>query len=149
MSKRLGVVMIVLFVLALSSVVSAAEQKESLAGNGGYIVEPAHETGFGVMSIQTITASITQGVTNWHYKTVSSFITTLNVDLNWGNPANSLQLTIYSPDGYIFGPYSDSYDGSLNGRINLNIINSNGIAQGTWRYAIYGARVTGTQYYSI
>ena len=88
----------------------------------------------------TVYNSITQGKTNWESKTVSSYITTLNVNLNWGNPSNSLQLTIYSPDGYIFGPYYDNADGVTDGRINLNIQNSNGIAKGTWDYR---GRITG------
>jgi len=65
---------------------------------------------------------------------------TLNVDLNWGNSANSLQLTIYSPDNHVFGPYYDSDDGIIDGRINLDIYNPNGIAQGTWSYNVYGYR---------
>ncbi len=80
---------------------------------------------------------------------MSSYITSLNVDLNWGNSGNSLRLKIYSPDGYTFGPYYDSFDGVNDGRINLNIINNNGIAQWTWYYEVYGNSVTGTQAYSI
>lgn len=69
----------------------------------------------------TVYATISQGQTNCHTKVASDFITTLNVDLNWGNPANSLQLTIYSPDGYAFGPYYDTDDGVIDGRINLDV----------------------------
>jgi len=80
------------------------------------------------------------------------------VDLKWGNPSNSLRLTIYSPDGYVFGPYFDNADGVINGRINLNINNPNGIAKGTWYYEVYevyegyevyGYSVIGTQSYTI
>lgn len=149
MSKRLGVVVMMLLVLASSAVVSAAEQQVSSASDSGYTVEPHQDVGLSPMSIQTVYTSITQGVTNWHTKAVSSSITTLVVDLNWGNPANSLRLTIYSPNGYTFGPYYDSSDGTSNGRINLNIVNSAGIPQGTWYYEVYGAGVTGTQSYSL
>jgi hypothetical protein len=147
MSKRLGLlVMVVLLLCTSSAVVSAKELPVSLPGNGSYIIVPAHGTGIEPLTVYN---SITQGATNWESKTVSSYITTLNVNLNWGNPSNSLQLTIYSPDGYVFGPYYDSSDGVTDGRINLNIQNSNGIAEGTWYYAVYGYRVSGTQTYSI
>ena len=148
MSKRLGVVAMMLLLIALSAVVSASEQVPAVS-NGGYRVEPVNTTGMNPMSIKSVSAYITQGMTNWHPKSVSSYITSLNVDLNWAVPANSLRLKIYSPDGYTFGPYYDSFDGVNNGRINLNIINSNGIAQGTWRAEVYGERVAGTQGYSI
>jgi len=148
MSKRLGVVAMMLLLIASCAVVSASEQVSAIS-NGGYSVEPVNTTGMNPMSIKSVSAYITQGMTNWHPKSVSSFITSLNVDLNWGVPANSLRLKIYSPDGYTFGPYYDSFDGVNNGRINLNIINSNGIAQGIWQAEVYGERVAGTQGYSI
>jgi len=148
MSKRLGVVAMMLVLIASFAVVSASEQVP-IVSNGGYNVEPAHNDGMNLMSIQLIYASITQGMTNWHTKTVSSYITSMNVNLNWGNPSNSLRLKIYSPDGYTFGPYYDSFDGVNDGRININIINNNGIAQGTWYYEVYGNSVTGTQTYSL
>ena len=137
-----------LLLIASFAVVSASEQDPAVS-NGGYIVEPVHTAGMNPISIQSVYATITQGKTNWHTKTVSSYITSLNVNLNWGNPANSLRLKIYSPDGYTFGPYYDSFDGVNDGRINVNIINSNGIARGTWYYEVYGNSVTGTQAYSI
>jgi len=134
-----------LLMIASFAIVSASEQ-DLTARNGGYSIVPVHDSG---MSPMIVSGSITQGVTNWHTKTVSSFITSMNVNLNWGNPSNSLRLKIYSPDGYTFGPYYDSFDSANDGRINLNIINSNGIARGTWYYEVYGDRVTGTQSYSI
>ncbi|HNX18087.1 MAG TPA: peptidase domain-containing protein [Methanoregula sp.] len=148
MSKRLGIVALVLLVMASCAVVSAQEQGNVVSGNG-YQVQPAQDEGMTPMSIQTIYSTITQGTTNRHAKVVSSYITTLNVDLNWGKTTNSLQLKIYSPDGYTFGPYYDNADGSINGRINLDITNSNGIAQGTWYYEVYGYSVSGTQAYTI
>jgi len=148
MSKRLGVFAMMLLVIASFAVVSASEQVPSV-GNGGYIVEPFQGDDEEPSVIDTVYATITQGQTNWHIKDVSTFITTLNVDLNWGNPANSLRLKIYSPDGFVFGPYYDNFDGYYDGRINLNIINSNGVAQGTWYYEVYGYSVTGTEDYSI
>ncbi|MDD1686380.1 peptidase domain-containing protein [Methanoregula sp.] len=148
MSKRLGVVAMMLLLIASFAGVSANEQVSAVS-NGGYSVEPVYDTGNDLIRIQSVYATITQGTTNWHTKSVTSTITSLNVDLNWGTPANSLRLTVYSPDGYTFGPYYDSYDGSNNGRINLNIINNDGIAKGTWYYEVYGYSVTGSQGYYI
>jgi len=147
MSKRLGLfVMVVLLLCTASAVVSAKELSVSLPGNGGYTITHGHSTGIVPLIVYN---SITQGATNWESKSVSSYITTLNVNLNWGNPSNSLQLTIYSPDGYVFGPYYDSSDGVTDGRIDLTIQNSNGIAEGTWSYKVYGYSVSGTQTYSL
>ena len=147
MSKRLGVVLMMLLLIASSAGVSASEQMT--AANGGYRVEPVHDDSKNTFSIASVYTTITQGNTNWHPKTISGYVTSLNVDLNWGNPSNSLRLKVYSPDGYTFGPYYDSFDGVNDGRINLNIINSAGIAQGTWYYEVYGYQVTGTQGYYI
>ncbi len=102
-----------------------------------------------IVQIRTVSDTITQGETNWHSKYVGYSTTTLDVDLDWGNPSNSLKLTIYTPYGYTLGPYYDSSDGSINGRIDLDIKNSNGIATGTWHYRVYGQSVSGTETYTI
>jgi len=148
MSKRLGFVAMMLLLIASFAVVSASENN-TVVKDGAYVIETGHNAGMSSMGIQSVFSSITQGRTNWHTKSVSSFITSLNVDLNWGNPSNSLRLKIYSPDGYTFGPYYDNFDGSYNGRINFYINNANGIAKGTWYYEVYGDRVSGTQTYSL
>lgn len=136
-------------ILSASLTASAVSiDSTSVVQNGGYIVKPA-KPGGGSITPLTVYATISQGQTNCHTKVVSDSITVLNVDLNWGNPANSLQLTIYSPDGYTFGPYYDADDGVIDGRINLGIYNPNGIAKGTWYYNVYGYRVTGQQSYYI
>ncbi|CAJ36189.1 hypothetical protein [Methanocella arvoryzae] len=115
---------------------------------GGYIVEPgtSYPWSFGIL---TISGSITQGNLNLHYKTVSGYYTNLPVDLDWGNSANSLRLNVYSPDKITFGPFYDNADGVIDGKISINIRNSNGIAQGTWKYEVYGHSVSGTQSYTI
>ena len=148
MLKKIGIATILLLFSATLALAAVSEEKMNAAKTGGYTVEPANGTD-GDIGIQSVYATITQGQTNWHTKDVTTFITTLNVDLNWGNPSNSLRLTIYSPDGYVFGPYFDNADGVTNGRINLNIRNPNGIAKGTWHYEVYGYSVVGTQSYSI
>ncbi|MDD1702350.1 MAG: peptidase domain-containing protein [Methanoregula sp.] len=146
MSKRLGIVALMLLVMASCAVASASELNSSVS-NGNYIVVPVHSSG--MMHPMFSTGTISQGMTNWHTRVVSSSLTSLNVDLYWGKPSNSLRLKIYSPDGYSFGPYYDSYDGVTDGQIYFYINNPNGIAQGAWSYEVYGDRVTGTQTYSL
>jgi len=92
-------------------------------------------------------ASITQGQTHWYTTTVPAGSTAFSADLNWGNPANSLALTLTAPDA-TFGPYYDSADGKTDGRINLRIAKSSGLASGTWRSKVYGYQVSGTQSYT-
>ncbi len=148
MLKKIGIIAILLLFSATMAVAAVSEDKIKTAKTGGYTVGPANGTGEDI-GILWVNATITQGQTNWHTKDVTTFITTLNVDLNWGTPSNSLRLTIYSPDGYVFGPYFDIDDGSINGRINRYINNPNGIAKGTWHYEVYGYSVSGTEDYSI
>ncbi len=148
MLKKIGIATILLLFPATLALAAVSEEQMNIAKTGGYIVEPGNSTGGG-SAIDSVYATITQGQTNWHTKEVTTFITTLNVDLNWGNSCNSLRLTIYSPDGYVFGPYFDNTDGVINGRINQNINNPNGIARGTWYYEVYGYSVPGTEDYYI
>lgn len=148
MLKKIGITAILLLFSASLAMAAVSEEQIKTDKTGGYTIVPAKNTG-GDISIQSVYATITQGQTNWHTKDVTTFITSLNVDLNWGNPSNSLRLRIYSPDGYTFGPYFDNADGTIDGRISLYINNPNGIARGTWRYEVYGYSVVGTQGYSI
>ncbi len=148
MLKKIGIATILLLFSATLALAAVSEEQMNIAKTGGYIVKPGNSTD-GEPPIDSVYATITQGKTNWHTKEVTTFITTLNVDLNWGNSGNSLRLTIYSPDGYVFGPYFDNADGVINGRINLNINNPNGIARGTWYYEVYGYSVSGTEDYYI
>jgi len=147
MFKKIGLIVLVLMFSVSIAAAAASEESINTAKSGGYTVTPAQSTGD--VSILWVYDTITQGETNWHSKEVKDFITTLNVDLNWGNPGNSLKLTIYSPDGYVFGPYFDNADGVIDGRINLDIRNQNGIAKGTWYYEVYGYSVVGTEDYYI
>jgi uncharacterized protein YfaP (DUF2135 family) len=101
------------------------------------------------IQIKTVTGTITQGQTVWHTKYLGYYTTVLSTHLNWGDTSDSLSLTIYSPDGDTFGPYYDSDDGSVNGRIDVTLKNTGGIPTGTWSYKIYGQSVSGTQTYSV
>ncbi len=93
---------------------------------------------------------ISQGQTINHYVNVGSGISWLEVDLNWGDTSDSLALTIYTPSGVNLGTFHDSYDGSVNGRIHMNIYPSQGyVEQGIWRFKVYGESVSGTQRYTF
>jgi hypothetical protein len=92
-------------------------------------------------------ASISEGQTHWYSTGVPLAKTSFYSDLYWGAPSNSLTLTIIAPDT-TFGPYYDSADGRIDGRINLRITKSGGLTSGTWWSKVYGYRVTGAQSYS-
>lgn len=113
-----------------------------------YIVSPStDDSGFSIQSTQ----SITQGQTINHYVSVGSGVNYLEVNLNWGDTSDSLTLKIYNPSGtQVGGTYRDSSDGSVNGRIHLNIDPSQGyVQQGSWKFKVYGESVSGTQSYTF
>ena len=139
---------ILVMLLLLVSLAGAAVCEDETDTTGGYTVTPAKDAD-GDAGIRWVYDTITQGETNWHSKIVSTNINTLNVDLNWGDKTDSLRLRIYTPDGYVLGPYFDNADGHIDGRINLDIYNPDGIAKGTWRYEVYGHSVVGTEDYYI
>jgi hypothetical protein len=148
MLKEIVTVMLLFLLLSTGCAIAEENSASSEPSDHSYIVKPSKsvEDPFQLLRVSD---TIIQGETNWHSKTVSSYITTLDVNLNWGNTANSLKLTIYTPDGYTLGPYYDGADGSINGKIDLDITNPNGIAKGTWNYRVYGHSVSGTESYTI
>lgn len=116
----------------------------------GYIVTPCKEDSYSIETIMLTTYSIVQGQTRVHTSNIGSGINWLAYDLNWGNSANSLSLTIYTPSGVNLGTYYDNADGSVNGRILLGVYPSQGyVEQGIWRSSVYGASVSGSQSYTI
>ena len=146
MTTKILVLLVMLLLLASLAGVAVCEDETDTTG--GYTVTPAKDAD-GDAGIRWVYDTITQGETNWHSKIVSTNINTLNVDLNWGDTTDSLRLRIYTPDGYVLGPYFDNADGAVDGRINLEIYNPDGIAKGTWRYEVYGHSVVGTEDYYI
>ena len=151
MFKKIGVIALILLLSASFAAAAVSVDKTNTAKPGGYTVTTAQSTGNtgGDIGILWIYDTITQGETNLHSKIVNSDITVLNVDLNWEDKTDSLKLTIHTADGYVLGPYFDNADGATDGRINLDITNSNGIAKGTWNYEVYGYSVDGTEDYYI
>jgi len=94
--------------------------------------------------------SITQGQTKTYYTDVGTGVNWLEVDLNWGNKANSLSLTIYTPNGSSIGTYYDSSDGVIDGRIHIDIVPGQGYVEaGQWKYKVYGVSVVGTEDYTF
>lgn len=146
----------ILFLSVTTATATENVEKAKISSNyavSNYTVTPLYGTEIGIVDkdigILTVYDTIRQGETNLHGKNVGSGLTLLVVDLNWGNSADSLRLKIYTPSGSVLGPYYDNADGAVNGRIRLNIQNSNGIETGTWKYEVYGYRVTGTEDYTI
>ncbi|MDW7727684.1 MAG: hypothetical protein SCH70_11355, partial [Candidatus Methanoperedens sp.] len=85
-----------------------------------------------------------------YYTDVGSGVNWLEVDLNWGNKANSLSLTIYKPGGSSIGTYYDSSDGVIDGRIHIDIVPGQGYVEaGQWKYEAYGVSVVGTEDYNF
>ena len=95
-----------------------------------------------------VTSTISQGQVVAYSRVVYSGNIFNDHDLNWGNPANSLSLTIVAPDG-VLGPFYDYSDGTTNGRIALSVSSPTGLAPGTWTFYIEGYHVTGSQTYSF
>ena len=134
--KRIAIAFLV-FLLCVS--VASASSSDKKADTSADLI--------GTIGIKSISSTITQGETNWHSTYVSSSYSGMVVDLNWGDTTDSLKLYIYDPSGKRYGPYYDSADGSINGRINLLLDKTPEI--GTWRYRVYGYYVIGTEDYSI
>jgi hypothetical protein len=152
LKNMLWTILATLFFLSATAA-ATTENSDKAEISSGYTVTPALHTETravdGDIGIRTVYDTIIQGETNLHEKSVGSGLTLLVVDLNWGDSTDSLRLKIYTPGGSVLGPYYDNADGTINGRIRLNIQNPNGIETGTWRYEVYGYRVTGTEDYTI
>jgi hypothetical protein len=115
----------------------------------GYVVSTADdEPAIAVMSRAVAsTGSITQGETHYYGTYVPAGTVAFSPVLAWGTPSNSLSLSITGP-GLALGPYYDSSDGVIDGRIGLRISRPGGLAAGNWVSAVYGHSVTGSQPYT-
>lgn len=135
-------------VLATPAAAVSAGDSASKAGPGGYVVTFVKKSP-GTIHPMTVYNTISQGQYQWQCKPVNYYTTSLPFDLYWGNPSNSLQLKIITPDGYVLGPYYDLADGVYNGEIAFNVNRAGGVAQGNWYTEVYGYRVTGSQSYRV
>lgn len=157
MSGNIFLTILVTFLFLSSSAVAVTENLDENLDNveisSNYTVAPALDTetwNFDEsLGIQAVSDTIRQGETNLHEKIVSNGLNLLIVNLDWGDSTDSLRLKIYTPSGEVLGPYYDNADGIINGQIQLDIENQNGIEAGTWIYEVYGYRVDGTEDYTI
>ena len=158
-----------LIAVAIMVTASASAGTTQNTGSNGWVVNQGnpgsssavgfHSTGVSSSSTSALVASnafapgvnyIIQGQTSYF----SAYIPSqpgFTVDLNWGNSANSLQLTVFAPDGSVLGPYYDSADGRNDGRICLYFSKGSGttIPAGTYYLRVCGYHVTGTQSYTV
>jgi len=133
---------VALFVVAALLAAPAASAKE------GYTVPPSIEE-IPPISI-LVYDSIIQGQTKTYTSNVGTGVNYLEVDLNWGDTADSLSLTIYTPGGSSLGTFYDNDDGVIDGRIHIDIVPNQGyVESGQWKYEVYGASVIGTEDYNF
>ncbi|WP_155396778.1 hypothetical protein [Methanosarcina barkeri] len=86
------------------------------------------------------TVHINQGASKTHTTYVGSNKHHFDPYLIWIPSSGSLRLTITSPTGQVYGPWTDSSDGSVNGMINFDYIpieSAAGLAVGNWVSTIY------------
>ncbi len=121
---------------------------QNVDNSAGYSVAPAGGLHLPLIDSPKTAGTITQDETDWYYYVVSSGKTSMITDLYWGDTSDSLALTIFAPDGTL-GPYYDSSDGIIDGRVNLEISRIPGLAPGTWNFRVYGYYVTGSQNYNF
>jgi hypothetical protein len=155
--RRSAILVLLVVLVAAIAVVSVNAQSASSgpnlnnlkAGNGGYSVTLGSKSTGATQNlaaqpmVSPIYGSIVQGQTEWAQITVTGYTTSLTADLWWGT-SNTLSLTIYTPDGYVFGPYS-----SNTGNLEPTISRSTGISDGTYYFEIYGQQVVGSQSYTF
>lgn len=165
MLLKKGIIILVLLVLLVGSGIASASAakaepiKKTMADSivvvPGYVDNGVQTAGAsstsGFVSTMSVYSTIRQGQTNWHSKYIGPYCRNYYVDLNWGNSANSLQLRIYCPDGSTKGPFYDSSDGRIDGRICLNVYQSGGgyLPVGTYYHEVYGYRVSGIEDYTF
>jgi hypothetical protein len=94
-------------------------------------------------------SEISAGQTVWHQAQVTGAPTAFNFDLKWNDTTTSMRLVVYTPDGHVLGPYYDDSDGTTDGRINMEIDNSGGVASGTWSFKVTDTGVTGKDEYYL
>lgn len=85
-------------------------------------------------------------------KYVSPDLPYILVDLNSGDLTDPLSLSIITPDR-VLGPYTDESDGKIDGRIYLQISESDGMTPGLWKFIVHSNKTiamrSGRQYPEI
>jgi len=71
------------------------------------------------------------------YRTdISGNISYILVDLNSGDPMDTLSLSVIAPD-QVLGPYTDVTNGTHNGRIYLRIQGNSNLTPGLWEFVVH------------
>lgn len=138
----IGIGVLICAVLLVSGVSAQTIEKTKI-----YTVVPAGDYHTSSLT-PLISSSISQGQIVTYSRLISPGTSSMIVDLNWVNTANSLSLTIVAPDETL-GPYYDLSDGQTDGRIALSISSSTGLTPGTWKFYVKGDRVSGVQTYNF
>jgi len=88
----------------------------------------------------------TAGNTAFFSKYVSEEIPFIVVDLYSGDPGDLLALTILTPDRTL-GPFNDTSDGRMDGRIFLKISRDDGMTPGLWKFEVHSRKnITAVNY---
>lgn len=133
--------------LAVTLLVPLTSALDCEEKNGSYVITPLPEDHQWISTLQN-SGTVTQGETDRFTKIVSLGETDLSLNLDWGNTANSLSLTICSP-GTIVAVLHDADDGTTDGRISINIHRSTGLEPGTWTFLVHGESVHGNEDYTL
>ncbi|MEA2034306.1 MAG: hypothetical protein U9N40_02260 [Euryarchaeota archaeon] len=91
--------------------------------------------------------SIEENKLNWHSQNITSYTTTLNLNLKWKDKTANLSLMVYSPEGDVLGPFFDGIDRKINGQTYFFIRKEGGLPMGEWWYAVKGEELNGTHNY--
>jgi hypothetical protein len=115
--KRSTLVLVLLVLLVCMTATSANVASAKKPVDSGIVITHENKLDPGTIMPMSVSYSIKQGETQWWSRGLYGYQTDMYIDLYWGNPSNSLSMTIYSPDGYVFGPYYDNCDGRMDGFI--------------------------------
>ncbi|MFA5331984.1 MAG: hypothetical protein WC342_06360 [Methanoregula sp.] len=80
-----------------------------------------------------------EGNTQIFTKYVTENTTYILVDLNSGDTDDPISLSIITPDR-VLGPFTDSSDGAIDGRIYLRIDRPGNLTQGRWEFVVHSTK---------
>lgn len=147
---KLFVLCIVVSMMAVS-VVSAKEDSSAVPVKE---VSPASQS-ININYIDNLVSTCTssglkQGQTHTSKLNIGKKVKSITIECDWGNPKNSLTLTVIAPDGKKYGPYSDSYNGKKDGNTGVKLTKNTGAWAATpWTIKVYGQKVSGTQTFGV
>jgi hypothetical protein len=144
---KISGICLMILVCAVALVPGVVAQNVDNTGNG-YTVRPAYNLNLPSAIHPMSSGMITLGESDYYFRYVSPGTTAVVPDLNWGDTADSLTLSISTPNGSL-GPFNDASDGIDNARIYLHISNPSGLPSGIWEFRIYGEQVSGSQSYTF